>query len=68
MTAALASLRQHGVLALPVHDSLMVPLSAAAAAREAIEAAYFDVCGVKPRIKKKFAVPRRKRLKALVPG
>jgi hypothetical protein len=61
MTAALASLRQYGVLALPVHDSLIVPLSAAAAAREAIGAAYFNVCGVKPGIKKKFAVSRRER-------
>lgn len=50
MTLAMRSLRQHGILALPVHDSLIVPASAEAQARRAITAGYLAVCGQPPRM------------------
>lgn len=40
MTAAMQGLRGQGILALPVHDSLIAPATAEGPARQAIEAAY----------------------------
>jgi hypothetical protein len=51
ITAAMAQLRHQQILALPVHDSLIVPISAAAKARAALRAAYRTVCGCTPMLK-----------------
>ncbi|MCG7363533.1 hypothetical protein MHZ93_19935 [Roseomonas sp. ACRSG] len=53
MTQAMRLLRAQSILALPVHDSLIVPASAEVAAREAITAGYQAVCGLVPRVKDK---------------
>jgi len=52
LTSALSYLRQvRGVLALPVHDSLIVPASRGALARETIELAFRQRAGVAVRTK-----------------
>ena len=48
ITRAMCALRQIGVLSLPVHDSLIVPVSAEQDARRAIAAGYMAACGVLP--------------------
>ena len=48
MTRAMRTLRHRGVLSLPVHDSLVVPLSAEHDARRAIADGYMAACGVLP--------------------
>jgi hypothetical protein len=53
MTSAMRTLRQQGVLALPVHDSLIVPAAAEDAARRAIIAGYQEVCRLSPRVRDK---------------
>jgi hypothetical protein len=53
MTSAMRRLRQQGILALPVHDSLIVPASAQEAAREAIAAGYQAVCRLVPHVRDK---------------
>lgn len=53
MSAAMRALREQNVLALPVHDSLIVPVRAETAARQAITAGYQAVCGVTPRLRDK---------------
>jgi hypothetical protein len=50
LTAAMANLRQQGVLALPVHDSLIVRADAADAACAALGEAYVALAGVRPRL------------------
>jgi hypothetical protein len=51
VTQAMRALRTTlGVLALPVHDSLIVPQSAASAARTCLEEAFWDVAGVRVRV------------------
>ncbi|RKK04661.1 hypothetical protein EBE87_23210 [Pseudoroseomonas wenyumeiae] len=53
MTLAMRLLRQQGILALPVHDSLIVPVSTEAQTHHAITKGYLTVCGLSPRIKRK---------------
>ncbi|MDJ0390278.1 hypothetical protein QMO56_19375 [Roseomonas sp. E05] len=53
ISLALRALRAQGILALPVHDSLIVPVRAEQAARQAITAGYSAVCNLQPRIKAK---------------
>jgi hypothetical protein len=50
LSAAMASLRQQGVLSLPVHDSLIVRADAEDTARVALSDAYVAVAGVWPRL------------------
>ncbi|MBU8544787.1 MULTISPECIES: hypothetical protein [Roseomonadaceae] len=46
MTAAMRELREgHGVLALPVHDSLIVPATAEGGAVVALRSAFVETCG-----------------------
>jgi hypothetical protein len=53
MTEAMRELRRIGVLALPVHDSLIVPASAHAEALRSIVEGFRRVCGVAPRVEGK---------------
>jgi hypothetical protein len=53
MSLAMRLLRQQGILALPVHDSLIVPKHAEPLACRAITEGYLAVCGLSPRIKRK---------------
>ncbi|MFT8247350.1 hypothetical protein, partial [Roseomonas sp. BN140053] len=53
MTAAMLELRAQGVLALPVHDSLVVPHWAAASAALAIRAGCLKHCGIDPVVRDK---------------
>lgn len=53
ISLAMRALRAQGILALPVHDSLIVPVRAEEAARQAITAGYSAVCNLQPRIKAK---------------
>jgi hypothetical protein len=46
LTVAMSTLRDQGVLALPMHDGLIVPRTAQEAARKALEAGYAAVAGV----------------------
>ena len=48
MTRAMRDLRAADILALPVHDSLIVPAEAEAIARRAIVAGYEAICGATP--------------------
>lgn len=48
MAAAMRELRGQGILALPVHDSLIVQAVAEGPARQAIEMAYLAACGLRP--------------------
>lgn len=48
LTLAMASLRARGVLALPVHDSLVVPRAATALAVDAMREAFGTVTGIAP--------------------
>jgi hypothetical protein len=57
MTQAMRSLRQQGILALPVHDLLIVPASAEAEAQRAITNGYVAVCGLSPRVMRKVVMP-----------
>jgi hypothetical protein len=50
MSQAIRQLRLQDILALPIYDSLIVPMGAEAAARQAIAAGYVAVCGLVPRI------------------
>lgn len=51
MTAAMMSLKRRAALALPVHDSLIVPQSAARIAKEALAQAFRSQLGLTPRLK-----------------
>jgi hypothetical protein len=53
LTRAMRWLRMRGILALPVHDSLIVPASAAREARLAMQMGYAGVCGLEPAIREK---------------
>jgi hypothetical protein len=50
MTLAMRDLREAGILALPVHDSLIVPKAAEGLARKAIAERFTQVCGVAPNV------------------
>jgi hypothetical protein len=50
MTLAMRHLRQAGILAMPVHDSLIVPISSQALASAALSAGFKTVCGLEPAI------------------
>ena len=50
LSAAMASLRGQGVLALPMHDGLIVPHSAEAAAMEAMRLAFREITGASVRL------------------
>ena len=45
------TLTSSGTPVLPVHDSLIVPASAVAHAREALVSAFVKVAGITPRLK-----------------
>ena len=47
LTDAMTALRGQGMLALPMHDGLIVPASAQGAAREALAAGYLRAAGVR---------------------
>ncbi|WP_426960267.1 hypothetical protein [Muricoccus radiodurans] len=55
ITLAMRSLREEGILALPVHDSLIVPREAEALTRRAMARGYEQVCGLSPEIRCKVA-------------
>jgi hypothetical protein len=55
MTAAMWQLRSDNVLALPVHDALLVPASAVTLAAHALQDAFRSVVGVTPQITRKVA-------------
>ncbi|MBP0492781.1 hypothetical protein [Roseomonas indoligenes] len=57
MSWAMRELRGRGVLALPVHDSLIVPASARAEATGSIVEGFRRVCGIAPRVETKSALP-----------
>jgi hypothetical protein len=48
LTSAMRELREAGILALPVHDALLVPVSAVAPARDALTKSYQDHAGITP--------------------
>ncbi len=50
LSTAMRTLRGQGVLALPMHDGLIVAESVQEAARMALEAAYAMAAGVAPRV------------------
>ena len=56
MTAAMMNLMARGVLALPVHDSLIVTQSAVVLAKTALTAAFQSQLGVVPRLKVNVAI------------
>lgn len=47
---AMMALSGAGVIVLPVHDSLVVPVSEVLKAREALEAAFVALAGIVPRL------------------
>ena len=51
MTAAMLDLKGRGVLALPVHDSLIVAREGVEAAKDALQSAFQGQLGVTPRLK-----------------
>jgi hypothetical protein len=53
LTMAMRWLRMRNILALPVHDSLIVPMSARREAQLAIEMGYAGVCGLEPAVRGK---------------
>lgn len=50
LTAAMREMRGRGVLALPLHDALIVPVSAAESAKSALGDAYERVAGIRPHL------------------
>jgi hypothetical protein len=57
MTAAIMVLKKRNILALPVHDSLVVPQTAVEMTKAALIAAYQDQLDVTPRLKVLGAAP-----------
>lgn len=53
LTRAMRWLRMRSILALPVHDSLIVPASAEREARMAMEMGYAGVCSLEPAVRGK---------------
>lgn len=53
ISQALSMLRSQGILALPVHDSLIVPHWAEGAARHALQVSIRAICGLVPRVTRK---------------
>jgi len=53
LTTAMLVLKTQGVLALPVHDSLVVPQSAVQATKQALTAAFQECLGITPRLRVK---------------
>jgi hypothetical protein len=51
MVATLEALMDRGVIALPLHDAVLVPRSAAEVALEALREGYAGVVGVPPRFR-----------------
>lgn len=56
MAAALDRLMAQGVTALPLHDAVLVPERDATAAQEALERAFKELLGTRPRVKVKCPV------------
>ncbi len=50
LTAAMRKMRGRGILALPLHDALIVPTSAAEGAKSALGDAYERVAGIRPQL------------------
>jgi hypothetical protein len=50
LTNSMRALREQGVLALPMHDGLIVPRAAQEAARKTLQAGYAAVAGVMPTV------------------
>ena len=53
LTTAMLRLKTQGVLALPIHDSLVVPQSAVQATKQALTAAFQGCLGITPRLRVK---------------
>jgi len=58
LTTAMLGLKTQGVLALPIHDSLVVPQSAVRATKQALTAAFQESLGITPRLRVKTGASR----------
>ena len=58
LTTAMLGLKTQGVLALPIHDSLVVPQSAVRATKQALTAAFQESLGIIPQLRVKTGASR----------